>query len=176
MNAVTAEPAAIRRLLHRKRVTIDSQYRGECQRLFDDPRSRMAFYGARGLTIDALGEYLHEQRVYAARPTCREVLDLLDTIMAPGPVRQLLGKREAKAVRTAAEDDLSRQYETRRKNRWRLFECQCTKPTKIRFAADELPESLARVTCDHCGEHYVLRTIKLDLSNIDLSGVNFEAF
>lgn len=146
--------------LHAKRVRIDPAFGGELSRLFEDDRARRAYYGRKGMLVDEAGEALWDAGLLATRPTPAEVLDLFATMMEP-----------AADVRTVPVldvdwEDLEQKRETRRKNRWRLFECWCAKPKKIRFAGDVLP-----VRCEECGERFELRTVKLDVESVGRSSM-----
>jgi hypothetical protein len=157
----------VSRLLHRKRLRIDPQYRGECLRLFADPRARMAYFSKRGLTVDDFAEAIWDAGFCDPRPDCTEVLDMLENLIlsTPGVVRAKVAKSEIRATLGDLESSLERELETRRKNRWRSWECSCANSAKIRTTKDELPPAMARALCDECGEPWTLKTIKLDLSN-----------
>lgn len=165
MNLQTDNMHELTRLIHAKRVRIDPQYRGELIRLFDNPRARMAYFSKTGLTVDQLGEAIWDARLSHERPTCDEVLELLERIFTPGAIRAKVARSEVRDALGEVQESLSRELEVRRKNRWRVFECSCFKSAKVRIAADVLPPALARATCDQCGAPWTLRTIKLDLSN-----------
>lgn len=162
---LTCSVRDLSRLVHAKRVRLDPQYRGELVRLFDNPRARMAYFSKHGLTVDDLGEALWDARLCDIRPTCDEVLGILEQLFTPGPVRAAISKSTVRAELSEIQDSLTRELETRRKNRWRLFACRCFNSAKIRATKDELPPALARAICGECGEPWTLQTIKLDLSN-----------
>jgi hypothetical protein len=147
-------------LLHRRRVAIDPQYRGECEWLFENERARRTFYGRKGLTVDQVGEALYDAQLVAQRPNCNDVLELLGELFRPAETRAVgCTRREAVEILGAHMEDLDRQIAVRLGNRWRSYRCQCKRP--IRVASDNF-----RGTCSDCGETFVLVTIKLDLSNV----------
>ena len=162
---LTCSVRDLSRLVHAKRVRLDPQFRGELVRLFDDKRARMAYFSKHGLTVDQLGEAMWDARLCDVRPTCDEVLGILENLFTPGPVRRKIGKSEVRDELAELHDSLSRELETRRKNRWRLFACACFNSAKIRATKDELPPALAAAICEECGSPWTLQTIKLDLSN-----------
>lgn len=150
-------------LVHRKRVCMDPQYRGECEWLFGNDRARAAYYGRNGLTIDALGELLFDRGFVTERPAAGDVVDLLEALFRPtGSRADVCNRVERERALAATHADLERQLEVRRKNRWRLYECAC--PVKIRHAGDAL-----RARCQECGERFELKTIKRDLSNVQVA-------
>lgn len=155
----------ISRLVHARRVSIDPLFRGELLRLFDNPRARMAYFSKHGLSVDDLGEAIWDAGMCVARPSPAEVLELLEQLFMPGVVRQAFGRSEVKAELSELQDEIQRELDVRRGNRWRSFECACFKSAKIRATKDELPPGMAEARCSQCGEPWTLRTIKLDLSN-----------
>lgn len=156
----------VSRILHRKRLRIDPQYRGELVRLFENPRARMAYFSKRGLTIDAMCEALWDAGCTFERCTSDDLLEYLEQLFsAAGTVRERVSRSEVRDTLAEVQTNLERELAVRRKNRWRVFRCACSNSRPVRVAADELPPCLARATCEHCGEPYALQTIKLDLSN-----------
>lgn len=153
------------RLVHAKRVRIDPQYRGELVRLFDNPKARMAYFSKHGLTVDQLGEAIWDAGLTNERPSCDEVLELLERLFTPGAVRTKIARSEVRDALTEMQDELTRELDKRRKDRWRQYRCGCFGAPALKFSRDVLPLALARATCDECGQPWTLRTIKLDLSN-----------
>lgn len=139
-------------LLHSRRVRIDPAYGGELTMLFEDERARRAYYGHKGMLVDEAGEAMWDAGLLAERPSPAEVLDLFTLMMQPGA--------DVRTARVSGVDweSAEAKRETRRRNRWRLFECFCAKPKKVRFAGDVLP-----VRCEECGEMFELRTVVLDV-------------
>lgn len=129
---LTCSVRDLSRLVHAKRVRLDPQYRGELIRLFDNPRARMAYFSKHGLTVDALGEAMWDARLCDVRPTCDEVLTILENLFTPGPVRAAVAKSAIRAELSELQDSLARELEVRRKNRWRSFACACFNSAKIR--------------------------------------------
>jgi hypothetical protein len=133
---------AIRTLLSEFGLQIDPQYAGEVRRLFDNPGYRMRYQRASGLTVDRLGEMLWSRGITPRRLDCREVLDLLDTVLRPGTKRD---SDSSRAAMTAEEHAI----EVRRKTRLRLYTCanpDCGK--RIRVADDHLDASHNHVDPD----------------------------
>lgn len=172
MLTLTVPAAPVLKLLHRRRVRIDPAFRVECHQLFADPRIRMAYYSSKGLLVDDLGEALWDAGFTGPeRPSCVEVIDLLAEVLAPaGSPRQRVTLREADGISRQAVEDIARQLETRKGNRWRSYRCQCEKGRPFRFAGDALPVTVV-LRCLTCGESYTLQTIMLDLSNVDRSAM-----
>lgn len=153
------------RLIHKRRVRLDPRYRGELVTIFENPKTRMAYFGKRGLTIDELGEALWEAGIFHERPPERDVLELLDSLCTPGAVRVKVARSELRSELADMQESLEIELQKRRKDRWRVFRCACFGTPAVKFSRDILPPALARATCDDCGERWTLRTIMLDLSN-----------
>jgi hypothetical protein len=126
----------VRELLGEHGLQIDEQYRGETARLMDNAAYRMKYQRANGLTVDSLGELLWERHVFSERPTCNDVLELLDNVLRPAISRTSSADAGDRAIIAAAE----RAIEVRRHTRLRLYQCVgCGK--KIRVADDHLDAS-----------------------------------
>lgn len=138
--------------LHTRRVRIDPAFGGELSRLFQDDRARRAYYGRKGMGVDEAGEALWDAGLVALRPSPAEVLDLFAEMMQPA------GADVCARVSSVDWEEAEAKRETRRKNRWRLFECFCAKPVKVRVASDTYD-----ATCGKCGERFELRTVVLDV-------------
>lgn len=165
MIRLTCSSRELSRLVHAKRLRIDPQYRGELIRLFDNPKARMAYFSKHGLTVDQLGEAIWDAKLCHERPSCDDVLETLEDLFTPGVVRKIAGRLETAGILGDVIEGFERELQVRKGNRWRLFECRCFQPAKIRATKDQLPPALARAVCDTCGEPWTLSTIKLDLSN-----------
>lgn len=74
--------SGVRSLMRRNKIAIDPMYAGECRRLAGDTRIlKQYFSNRRGLSIDGIGELLWDQGYTYERPTCNEVLDLLEWVL-----------------------------------------------------------------------------------------------
>jgi hypothetical protein len=93
----------------------DAAFAGEIDRLMDRRGIRLRYLRPAGLTVDAIGELLVDRRITDSRPTCREVLDMLELALTPAPIRPVRVKASLRAV-DAAEGKA-------RTNRLRKFAC-----------------------------------------------------
>lgn len=84
---------------HLARVGITTQskmFRGELARFADSPGIRLRYFRPSGLDVDPIGESLQDAGLSTERPTCLEVLELLELVLVDG-----LGTKRRKVQRVS---------------------------------------------------------------------------
>ena len=147
-------PAVVTEILKEYGLQKDPQYHGEMVRFFDRPDVKHRYYRRAGLTVDALGELIWDHGVTRERPTCNDVLELLEILFVnPAAVKQA---RRRRANTKTAETAIDREVRKAKGTRLRKYQCDCgqiiqgTRKTDVIcgpcFRINGITESMPRVT------------------------------
>lgn len=93
----------LRAILGTHGICRDAAYAGEIDRLMDRPGIRRRYQRRAGLTVDAIGELVWDRQLTDVRPTCREVLDMLESALTPAAGGHPRGRKPSKRTVNDAE-------------------------------------------------------------------------